>query len=174
MYANENNGRFPESTHGTLQFQRSWIFTLGPYLENVDKIRICPADPKGSQRVQNYGTSYVINEYLCVPGPDECLHLTRLQATTETIVVFTASDNFGVSVFSDHTHSRNWFASSTGVWNRIIQDIQPDRFGAWQGQSDHTAGVANYLYADGHVETIPAAQLKTWADSGFNFARPPQ
>ena len=30
----------------------------------------------------------------------------------------------------------------------------------------------NYLYADGHVDAIPAEQIRTGATSGFNFALP--
>ncbi|HXG09827.1 MAG TPA: type II secretion system protein [Gemmataceae bacterium] len=174
MYCNDNNGRFPESTHTTgLQFRRAWVYTLAPYLENVDKVRICPADPKRVERLANQGTSYTLNEYICVPGPDQALYLPKMQATSQTITVFTISDATGTSVFSDHTHSRNWFASPRGVWNRILADIEPSRFDGG-GDPNHTAGVANYLYADGHVEVIPAAQIKNWADSGFNFAKPPQ
>src|SRR5262249_34009903 len=42
MYCNDNNGHFPTVLHGDLNFEHSWIFTLAPYVENVDKIRICP------------------------------------------------------------------------------------------------------------------------------------
>jgi len=34
--------------------------------------------------------------------------------------------------------------------------------------------VANYLYADGHVEAISSAQIAEWCDDGVNFAVPPQ
>jgi prepilin-type processing-associated H-X9-DG protein len=33
-------------------------------------------------------------------------------------------------------------------------------------------GLANYLYLDGHVEAIPAVQVKEWADGFINFAKP--
>ena len=45
---------------------------------------------------------------------------------------------------------------------RVKNDIQPDR---------HT-DTANYLYADGHVEVIPAAQIDEWIAALFNFAKP--
>jgi prepilin-type processing-associated H-X9-DG protein len=32
--------------------------------------------------------------------------------------------------------------------------------------------VANYVFADGHVEAIPASKIKEWADAGYNFAKP--
>ena len=40
------------------------MFTLAPYLENVDEIRICPDDPQGDERLALRGTSYVVNDYI--------------------------------------------------------------------------------------------------------------
>jgi prepilin-type processing-associated H-X9-DG protein len=177
MYAHNRKGRFPESTHGTSNLTRSWIYTLSPYLENVDRIRICPVDPQGEERLDNKGSSYILNEYNCVPGPNQALYLTKLKATSRTIIVFTTSDQKGVSTTDDHTHSRNWFRLPTGAWNRILADIQPDRFGGAPVTAlpdQHATGTANYLYADGHVESIPGEQIKEWADSGFDFALPAQ
>jgi prepilin-type N-terminal cleavage/methylation domain-containing protein/prepilin-type processing-associated H-X9-DG protein len=170
-----NQGRFPRSTHATTDFENTWIYTLAPYFENVDRIRICPNDPKGKQRLEEKGTSYVLNEYICVSGPDEALYLHHIRATSRTIIVFTASDELGYAITNDHTHSRNWFKQPTGAWGRIMVDIQPNRFYGGPGnlpREQRTAGLSNYLYADGHVEGIPAAQIKQWADSGFNFAKP--
>jgi prepilin-type processing-associated H-X9-DG protein len=43
----------------------------------------------------------------------------------------------------------------------MLEGIQPDRFAGTLGTdkdpAHHTAGYANYLYADGHVEAGPAA-----------------
>ena len=36
----------------------------------------------------------------------------------------------------------------------------------------HVGSTANYLYADGHVDAIPADQISDWCASGFNFALP--
>lgn len=171
LYANDNHGRLPESTHTVgVNFQKAWIYTLGPYLENVDRIRICPMDPRGEERLQNKSTSYVLNEYVVVPGEHAQLNLFQMPATSKTIVVFTGADSRGISSYSDHTHSRNWFRLPTGAWGRILQDIQPDRFGL--SPPEHTSGFANYLYGDGHVEVLTASQIRAWADAGFNFARP--
>ncbi len=174
MFANDNGGRFPQSTHTTgFQFEHSWIYTLAPYFENVDRIRICPVDPRAQQRLENKGTSYVLNEYICVPIPGSIRNLYQLPSTHQTITVFTASDRTSITTLGDHTHSGNWFASPTGAWERILLDIQPDRFGGGPN-GPRTTGYANYLYADGHVELIPASQIKQWADTNFNFALPPQ
>jgi prepilin-type processing-associated H-X9-DG protein len=159
-----------------MNFEETWIYTLAPYMENVDSVRICPEDPFGRDRMENQGTSYLLNEYICEPGPDEALSINFLESTSRTIMVFTASDARGTTITDDHTHSRNWFRSpSSNAWGRIIADIQPDRFsGAPKGAAPamRGTGYANYLFADGHVELIPGQQIKTWADAGINFALP--
>ena len=77
--------------------------------------------------------------------------------------------------FDEMSTRWNGFATSTGTWNRICADIQPNRF--YSGQNLPVAlragGVSNYLYADGHVEGISGSQVKQWADTGFNFSLPP-
>ncbi len=174
-YAEINRGQMPESTHTTtaMNLTQSWIWTLKPHLENVDKIRICPMDPKADERLASFSTSYVINEYVSVPGPGSVTNLRHMKATSQTFLVFTGSDLRPLGPTSDHTHARNWVGDPATNWNNIIQDIQPNRF---EGTSNPPApvGNANYLYGDGHVTTIRGRQIKTWADSDFNFAKPPQ
>lgn len=176
MFSNSHSGRFPQSSHGSSRLESSWIYTLAPYMEDVDQVRICPEDPRADERLADKGTSYVLNEYLCVSGPDQALNLHRLKGTTRTIMVFTASDRGGVGTSEDHTHSRNWFRRPVDkAWNRIVADIQPDRFGGVSVTARperHATGYANYLFADGHVRQIPGEQVKRWADEGTNFALP--
>jgi prepilin-type N-terminal cleavage/methylation domain-containing protein/prepilin-type processing-associated H-X9-DG protein len=176
-FVDNNKGAFPLSTHTEgIHFERCWIDTVKPYYENVDAVRICPFDPLGDQRRAQNATSYVLNEYLCVPGPDQALNIKTLisqYSTSRTIILFTISDAWPPQQTSDHTHSRNWFADdgTGGIWDNIIADVQPDRFG-WTPGPPHTAGYANYLYVDGHVETIVASALKAKCDNNDNFARP--
>lgn len=176
MHCNTYGGKFPRSTHGTMEFEKTWIYTLAPFMENVDSVRICPEDPRGREKLENQGTSYILNEYICEPGVDEARNINFLQSTSRTIVVFTASDSRGTAITEDHTHSRNWFRSPTSAtWNRIVSDIQPDRFSGpplGSPADKRAVGFANYLFADGHVELIPAQQIKAWADSQTNFAKP--
>ncbi|MCC7203852.1 MAG: type II secretion system protein [Phycisphaeraceae bacterium] len=174
MYADHHEGLYPPTTHdGGLELEKTWVYTLMPYLDQIDEVRICPADPLGAERMANHGTSYVLNEYVCVPGFDQSLKLPDMALPGKTMVLFTVSDSVGVSGFNDHTHSRNWFKTARNVWSRILSDIQPDRHGS-DGSAEHTSGSANYLYADNHVEAIAASQIKSWADAGENFARPPR
>lgn len=176
LFCGNNGGRFPRSSHDVSDLEQTWIYTLGPFIENVDQIRICPYDPQGADRLKEKGTSYVLNEYVCEPGEGESLFLDKMQATSRTIIVFTVSDEKGIATTEDHTHSRNWFKAAGGAWGRICGDIQPNRFGSSPGlpRGQRTWGDANYLYADGHVQTIQAGQIKAWADENFNFALPPR
>lgn len=173
LFANNNKGRFPESTHTTgFQIHRAWIFTLAPYMENVDSIRICPRDPKRDERLEGKGTSYVLNEYICVPGVDDCLSLYHVEDSSNTITVFIVADTTGTSFFDDHTHSRNWLTKPEGAWKRVCNDISPDRHVMGFGRDDHTSGTSNYLFADGHVEQLAAEGMAARIEAGDNFAKP--
>lgn len=186
MYAGDHKGRLPESTHTAGgDFERTWVYSLSKYLGNVDKIRVSPADPKADERLEEKGTSYVLNEYFVVPRSEsdpndvDCLRLHKLRRSSEAFLVFVVSDQKGTTTTDDHTHSRNWFkAPWSGSWNRVCGDISPGRHGGktWNG----TRGSSNYLFGDGHVETISASDLKARVDriaaamdQRMNFARPP-
>ena len=175
LYANDNNGRFPESTHTADDEKHAWIYTLAPYLGDLDKVRICPADPVGPERLANKGTSYVLNEYIVVPATDRFGRVTgshcnirSLTRPASTLVAFIAADGTN----SDHTHSRNWHKN----WQAVCRDIAPDRHRVGAPNSQRTNGSANYLYADGHVANIEAAAFRDmFGDDGVgNPARPPE
>lgn len=194
MYCDSYGGRFPMSTHDLTYdptkehegYGASWIYGLRPYLEDVDQIRVCPVDPYGADRVKTNSSSYVLNEYICEPEHAEAVvNRNKLQATSKTITVFTVSDEKPPSITEDHTHSTSWFIpkNASQRWGRILSDIQPDRHGGVRGKhyantttvgrlSEHVAGGANYLYADGHVDFIPAQAMKTLSDRNENFALP--
>jgi prepilin-type N-terminal cleavage/methylation domain-containing protein/prepilin-type processing-associated H-X9-DG protein len=195
MFCDDHGGAFPISTHTTgVSVRQSWIFTLKPYIEgngdNIERVRVCPADPKAQQRLEAsnaYGlsSSYVLNEYICVPGEDEGLKLTKLAATSRTMTVFTQSDKKTVSVFNDHVHSRDWFVEPwETVYLRVVNEICTDRFGGPRTKTPaefaavpwetRLSGSSNYLFADGHVESIGAQGVAAWCAERFNFARPPE
>ena len=174
MFADNNRGDFPQTFHAGST--KSWVYTLAPYMENVDKVRICLDDPNGDIRLENKGTSYVLNGLLVYGGIGAILNRERLQATSQTIIVFEGSDVRDPKVFeSEHVHPNVWFSPRNIqrglVWISILADLQPDRHVSVQG-GDHTTGLANYLYVDGHVAAIPAQAIKSYADSGQNFALP--
>jgi len=177
LYANDNEGNYPETTHTTgVKIRRAWIFTLKPYLANCDAVRISPADPLGAARLKANATSYILNSYVFVPqvGPfgemGEALNnMRRLPFVEHTILAFNISDQQSPSVMNDHTHSDLW----QGNWKRFCADTQPDRHRSGAASKDNTKGSANYLYADGHVRNIEAAEVKRQIDRGVAFAKPP-
>jgi len=176
LFAQDNNGQFPLTTHTVMNVEESWIYTLAPYLGDVDEVRICPADPRGDERLEANLTSYVLNEFIAVPNRDpfgqlrdeDFTNLRRLENPSRIMTAFIASDRLALGDHSDHTHSRGW-----NSWGRVISDIQPDRFGG-DGVSGGTVGRANYLFADGHVGSIKAADLQAKIEAGVNPAKPNQ
>ncbi len=174
LYANEHGGRFPETTHSN-NAAKSWIYTLAPYLGNLDEARICPADPRGAERLKNGGTSYTLNSFVFnsggfdadgnrLPAYNTVLALPR---PAQTILAFIVAESKS-RLSADHTHSDAW----TG-WATLLADIEPDRHRLGSRDQSRTNGSANYLYADGHVENIDAAKVKALADAGENIARIP-
>ncbi len=192
LYCDTYGGFFPETTLSTqLDFQKSWVYTLGPFMENVDSIRVCPADLRGRQIIKaaqtgHKGSSYVLNEFICYDNdpPDGLARrsINKLKSTSQTLTVLPASERLAWSAFSDHTHSRNWLSGGTATaWKKVLADLQPDRH--WSADArdpdlgndptaQHTQGLENYLYADGHVELIPAYVMRRRIEEGDNFTLP--
>lgn len=166
MYADDNGGWLPTTTHGTTTNQ-SWIYQLSSQLANVDRIRVCPSDPGREQRLLAHASSYTLNEFTAVDLTDpfgkrleSFRKLDSLSKPTLTIVAFEIADSVGVNAMNDHTHSRQWLQG----WQTVTADIQPDRHG----------GSANYLFADSHVENLSARRVKARVEAGENPAKPPQ
>lgn len=187
MYAEANGGFFPESAHGQSGaggHLHSWIYSLAPYLGDVNEVRICPADPYRRERLEMCLTSYVLNGYIVmddghahgVGGHDDhvCFrNLHRLRSPGWTITAFICCDELVRGAKFDHTHSPEWFEPPPNVpWDAIRTDISPDRFGTRRSK-DNTSGSTLFLYADGRVESIKALEIKAMADAYVNFAEPP-
>lgn len=174
-YSGDNNGDFPRSAHSAEE--ESWIYSLSPYLSNLDEIRVCPADPQAKERLKaKKTTSYTLNEYICVPSLDrfgrvkeDFTNRFRLPVPSRTMAVFIGADGLDVGVSNDHTHSRNW-----NRWTSVLTDVQPDRFRSGEPSADRSEGESHYLFVDGHVETHPAKWLKDQIDSQQNPAIPPK
>jgi prepilin-type N-terminal cleavage/methylation domain-containing protein/prepilin-type processing-associated H-X9-DG protein len=168
LFANNNGGRFPQNVHAGPEM--SWVYTLAPYVESVEAIRFCPDHEKGHKWLLEgkKGTSYVINEYVSTPLDDSVLNLHKMQETSKTIIVFEISDSREVT--DEHCHPSTWYLPilimKKIVWETITDEIHPARH----------QGTSNYLYADGHVETIAETTLREWVEndivSGMNFAKP--
>jgi prepilin-type processing-associated H-X9-DG protein/prepilin-type N-terminal cleavage/methylation domain-containing protein len=178
QYADAHRGKFPGMWHEVDDQAQSWIFTLAPYLENVDAIRLCPEDYARLEAASSRRTSYALNGYLRAPTQSDLLvypetagdfvpEMYDLQQTHGTIVAMEA----GVSVETnfDHLHTWAWFSEAYSTvadrWTAVQRELAVDR---------HGGTLANYLYADGHVAVIDAAQIEAWVAEGTNFVRPPQ
>lgn len=202
QYADVHHGELPKTSHDhdadhaehgdeeedEHEHETSWIYTLAPFAENVDALRLCPDDlvrieePESTDRV----TSYAWNGYLRDPTDEELAELPPdvewpagmytqlhdLPQTHATILMFEAGGP-KLEVQLDHVESPTWFsnanlqdnAQSRAVWNAVTGEVTVDR---------HHGSVANYLYADGHVAPIAADLIGQWCDQGFDFARPPE
>lgn len=175
LYSNDHQGWLPATSHNTVS--ESWIYSLEEYLGPAfQEVRLSPADPRLEEKRRGHGTSYVLNEYTSVDlrSPfGEVLqsfrNLLALSSPAETVTVLPASERMGLSSLNDHTHSRNWHKG----WSAVLADIAPDLLHIGKSAPDRTVGSANYAFADGHVEEIPASRLKAWFDAGRNFAEPP-
>ncbi|MGD9635695.1 MAG: DUF1559 domain-containing protein [Pirellulales bacterium] len=186
QFCNSNKGQFPEWYHakhheGEAEGNYSWIYTLAPYTESVDEIRLCPEDFLLYERTQLKGTSYVITDYLAAEDvPNSVRNINKLAATSRTIAVFEGADKREQNPVTyrddrrleyadpkyEHAHASGWFAQwrrDEGlIANGVHADIQPDRH----------FDSANYLYVDGHVDVISAAQIDEWIAEEFDFAKP--
>ena len=170
QYCDRNKGKFPDWTHSTTE--KSWVYTLAEHLENVDEIRICPEDKFFELRRQYRSTSYVVSDYLAADDVPGCVRsINKLQATSKTIVVFEGANEPEPKAGDDptkrdHAHASQWFSQFNRDWGlteaAVKADIQPDR----HFQASH------YLYVDGHVDTIAAAQVDEWIANSIDFAKP--
>lgn len=171
LFASEHNGELPQSTHttGRRRIEESWIFTLAPYLDDIDTIRICPAENAKRQqaiRAAN-ATSYVLNDLVF----DDPVYFrqTAIPHPSRTLLMSILSESRAPSTTSDHIHGAEWTS-----WKNALLDIEPDRHRVGARSSDRLKGASNYLFADGHAETILASDFKSRLESGINPAAVPQ
>jgi prepilin-type N-terminal cleavage/methylation domain-containing protein/prepilin-type processing-associated H-X9-DG protein len=167
QFVDVNDGELPDWWHsGAVKGVRSWIYTLAPYMENVDAIRICPQDVLADERRQNRATSYVVNNYLTTTGDDAVRNLRQITSTSQTIQTMEIADGLPAEPKYEHTHSTDWFSPINIADGVVLEEIRREI------QIDRHLEAAHYLYLDGHVDTIQAAQIATWASEAFDFAKP--
>jgi prepilin-type processing-associated H-X9-DG protein/prepilin-type N-terminal cleavage/methylation domain-containing protein len=157
-----------------------------------DEVKAGSGVPAGMLRAD---TSYAMNGYLRYPdrvpsgAPPPIAEAIRrrqegmvgslydLASTHQTLMMLesiAADGAAGVLTRADHTHSELWFidaelmdeaARREQVYRAVTAEVAVDR---------HPGRVANYLYADAHVEAISSETIATWCAENFNFAKPPQ
>jgi prepilin-type N-terminal cleavage/methylation domain-containing protein/prepilin-type processing-associated H-X9-DG protein len=97
LFADSHGGELPKTSDTEFaDLKNAWIYTLGPFMENVDTIRICPEDLLGEYRLKKKGTSYVLNDYVTRPRSERYPHminnLFKMESTSTTILVMEARD----------------------------------------------------------------------------------
>ncbi len=186
QFCDTHHGRLPETTHTvepdpvTGQFTKAWIYTIAPYMEDVDAIRICPSDQLGHLRLLGKGTSYTFNGYLSKEAPrlSRFDNRRKVASMSQTIVAFELSEKKDIGAqksqnpadidpYNDHVHSFNWFNASN-INNKAVSTFIGNEVAI-----DRHNGTSHFLYADGHVEVISVEQIEEWATRPFDFAKPP-
>ena len=166
LYCNLNKGQFPETSHTADVPERAWLYTLAPFTEDVNEIRICPNDLHGEERLRLKQTSYVLNAYVTNEISAGVTNLYHLKATTRTILLFELADSRPPTVYTDHVHSFNWFRLSNINQGKVHDAIKNEV------ATKRHRGAAHYLYADGHVALIDDVTIANWAAEPFRFCLP--
>lgn len=166
LFITDNDGALPATTHSTGNMriknpdgtyrstvEESWIYVLASYLGEVDEIRVCPADePERRERIiQQKATSYILND--AVFDAERIRNIEDVPNPSNTMAAFIS--NRPVSKTWDHAHCANWT-----FWEPLTSDVATDRHRIGSRREDRTSGSSNYLFMDGHVETIPAMKMK--------------
>jgi prepilin-type N-terminal cleavage/methylation domain-containing protein/prepilin-type processing-associated H-X9-DG protein len=167
QYCDTHGDEFPRDWHAAAGSAESWIFTLAPFMESVDAIRICPTDPLADERLRAKATSYRINQYLTADeSKGGVRNLRQIEATHLMMLAFESADATPPEPRFEHAHSTSWFSSENINEGKVLSKIEDEL------QIDRHNETANYVFLDGHVETIPAEQIERWVEEEFDFAKP--
>jgi prepilin-type N-terminal cleavage/methylation domain-containing protein/prepilin-type processing-associated H-X9-DG protein len=167
-YCDVHQGLFPRTTHDS-ESKKAWIYTLGPFVEEVDAIRICPSDQLGPDRLRQKMTSYVMNSYISnFDLHGSILNRNKLPTLSKTVIAFELVDraNRPVSEFDDHVEAHRWFTASNIHSGRVFEAL-----GGEVAVNRH-GGAAHYLFADSRVALIPSETISAWCSNGLAFVKP--
>lgn len=164
-----------------------WIHKLNGY-GDITNVLVSPGDPLKKERLQymidnpvRYCSSFVLNPYfsstIVNPVTGKLLSCDRISDCTslsQAIAILPVSPEAGVPG-PGYIFPQSWLVPPMSLaWTRTTGrlGIQPDRFTGTH--YDSIPGVSNYFFADGHVETITADQIKQWINANKNFLIPQQ
>ena len=107
-----HRGRFPRTDHekDAQGRSQSWIFTMAPWIESCDAIRICPSDSRAEERRVALATSYLLNSFVAMAIPDAVDRMSKLTASSRTLVTFEISPRMAPKAANDHAHPNDWFS----------------------------------------------------------------
>ena len=89
---------------------------------------------------------------------------TARQSTSNTIQFF---EHAGGSIILPDVDPATWFSRENIRSGTVLTHVNK-----YIAHSRHHGGTANYLYLDGHIETISSKVIEDWCKEGFNFAEP--
>lgn len=135
MFVDDHDGRLPGTSHGV-----SWTNSLAGYL-GEGFIGRCPAVPRHRARI-----TYGWNDCLAMAsGEGISVHMCSTPSLTMAIAEVATNQS------SEHFH----FMGVRGGASRLT----PNQFRSSVNVEVHGAG-ANYLFIDGHVQTVPWADIQ--------------
>lgn len=152
LYAQDNQGRFPRSSHSAAANREpGWAASIAPYLGAppgeadaawVNREFRCPANTNDAPNTHSYAMNVFFelrrgDSYLGRPATWRCV--THVPRPARTILLAeTAAASGGMA--PDHFMAHQW--SSPAAPRRAVAH-------------DRHNGRANYLFVDGHVESLP-------------------
>lgn len=149
MYAGDNQMRLPVTSHQRSQSGKSWTLTLQPYASGTISFK-CPKDPD-SRRAY----TYLINDFLTpnpAGAPDlDFSRLAMIDQPAATLLFAEASPDYRNT---DHLHFSDYHGGK----------LPPEVF-EHQVATEAHSGKANYLFADGHVETLSKREVLARLDA---------
>ncbi len=157
QYAGEHDGSLPVTSHQRSQGEQSWTISLQKYAGGTVTFR-CPAD---EDKTRQY--TYVVNDFM-TPNPAGAANLdfsklTRVETPRATILFAEAAKEYANS---DHFHFTDYYG----------QAISPEVFKGQVAVQRHD-GSANYLFVDGHVETLKWEDVQArLRETGSRFVDP--
>jgi prepilin-type N-terminal cleavage/methylation domain-containing protein/prepilin-type processing-associated H-X9-DG protein len=169
MYSHDFDDRLPASSHMT--GYASWVATLPPYLSyNVKatslgaatNILLCPVEKSDSGRIYSYAANDFLMNYVTLPNnPTPIAKRTQVPSSSDTLWMAESSENL---LSEDHFHFAGDPASGDGyAANAFFAQVMVQR---------HSGG-ANYLFLDGHVDTLKWEIVQTkLTETGGRFVNP--
>ena len=164
-----------------------WIHRLSNY-GDIENVLVSPGDPLKRDRLKymeqnpgRYCSSFVLNPYFsstiinAATGKQlSCDRISDCTSLSTAIAILPVSPQAGVPG-PGYIFPQGWMIPPISqAWNRTTGrlGIQPDRFTA--SSSETSPGLSNYFYADGHVDSLTAEQIRQWITANKNFLIPQQ
>ena len=168
-YSNSFGGAYPWTSHDGAD--QSWLKTLEPFTESVQSLRACPDDVRAEQWLAEGlpGTSYLINDLVANTAlTGAVVNINRLRSTSNLVILFEGNDRAAFT--NDHVHCSDFYKGTRVIRNTVWDFMQLEIETSRHHQN------SNYLFADGHVASIPEETLFQWVQQDIqnetNFAQP--